>query len=446
MKKGSMFSTRDIAAIIWPIIIEQLLMVFMGMADTFMVSSAGDEAVSGISLVDSINVLIIQLFSALATGGAVVVAQYLGKRDNESAEEAAKQLIWMSSLISAGFSALSLAANRPLLLLIFGSIEQSVMTNCRVYFYVTAISFPFLAIYNSGAAIFRATGNSRISMAVSIISNLFNIAGNALLIYGFDMGVLGAALSTLLSRILSAVIMMLYIKRPDQPVTVNGLLKVRFNGAMIKRILSIGIPNGLEGGMFQGGKLIVQSMISTLGTPAITANSICNIIANITNVPGNAVCFAMTSVVGKCVGADEYDEAVYYTKKMSGMTYAMMAVFNAAVFIFAAPLTQLFDISAEAIAISIPVLRQYTVATVVFWVPSFSIPYAMRAAGDARFTMIVSILSMFILRVGFSYVLTAIVPLGIMGIWIAMEIDWVGRSISYIIRFIQGGWKKKKVV
>ncbi|MDD6312414.1 MAG: MATE family efflux transporter, partial [Firmicutes bacterium] len=253
MKKGSMFSTRDIAAIIWPIIIEQLLMVFMGMADTFMVSSAGDEAVSGISLVDSINVLIIQLFSALATGGAVVVAQYLGKRDNESAEEAAKQLIWMSSLISAGFSALSLAANRPLLLLIFGSIEQSVMTNCRIYFYVTAISFPFLAIYNSGAAIFRATGNSRISMAVSIISNLFNIAGNALLIYGFDMGVLGAALSTLLSRILSAVIMMLYIKRPDQPVTVNGLLKVRFNGAMIKRILSIGIPNGLEGGMFQGG-------------------------------------------------------------------------------------------------------------------------------------------------------------------------------------------------
>lgn len=443
-ERAPLFSSAALRKLIIPLVVEQFLAMTIGMADTIMVTSVGEHAVSGVSLVDNISTLLINVFSALATGGAVVAAQYLGSRDEENACSAAKQLFYAIGALSAATMAVCLLFREPILRLVFGHLEDNVMEAAMTYFLLTAISYPLLAIYNAGAALFRAMGNSKVSMLASFLMNIVNIGLNAILIYGADIGVAGAGFGTLFSRLAGAVLMTWLICQHGHRIHIDHLLHFEFRGQLVKKILRIGVPNGLENGMFQIGKLLVLGLVTPLGTSATAANAIANSVAGVVNVPGNAISLSLITVVGQCMGAGDSKQAVGYTKKLMAIVYLAMGTLSVLLFFFAAPVVGLFGLTAAAAAIAVEVLRWCAVFDLIFWPMSFSLPNALRASGDAKFTMIVSMCSMWVFRIGFSFLLVP--QIGLLGVWVAMFIDWIVRAVVFLIRFLSGRWKTKKVI
>ena len=443
-ERAPLFSADALWRLIIPLVIEQFLAMTIGMADTIMVTSVGEHAVSGVSLVDNISTLLINVFSALATGGAVVAAQYLGSRDVENACSAAKQLFYAIGALSAATMAVCLLFREPILRLVFGQLEDNVMEAAMTYFLLTAISYPLLAIYNAGAALFRAMGNSKVSMLASLLMNIVNIGLNAILIYGADIGVAGAGFGTLFSRLAGAVLMTWLICQHGHRIHIDHLLHFEFRGQLVKKILRIGVPNGLENGMFQIGKLLVLGLVTPLGTSATAANAIANSVAGVVNVPGNAISLSLITVVGQCMGAGDSKQAVRYTRKLMIIVYLAMGSLSVLLFFFATPVVGLFGLTPGAAVMAIQVLRWCAVFDLIFWPMSFSLPNTLRASGDAKFTMIVSMCSMWIFRIGFSYLLVP--QIGLLGVWVAMFIDWIVRAVVFLIRFLSGRWKTKTVI
>lgn len=440
-----MFSKKDLQRLIIPLIIEQFLAITIGMADTVMVSSCGEAAVSGVSLVDAINILLINIFSALATGGAIVSSQYIGREEPHKACEAAKQLVLAVLGLSLIVGAVCVFGGGQILSLIYRTIEPEVMDNAKIYFLLTAMSYPFIALYNAGAALFRAMGNSRISMVTSIFMNCINIAGNALFIFGFGMGAAGAALATLISRIIGAIFILALLRRPVNIIHIDSYLRLGFHPTMVKNILEIGIPNGMENGMFQLGKIIVQGMVASYGTSSIAANAICNSIAGFAIIPGSAIGLAMLTVVGQCVGARRYDEAKRYIFKLTGLAYLMMIVLNILILLVRDPIIGLFNLSAEAAGMASQIMFWHSIFTATLWPAAFTMPNGLRAANDVKFTMVVSVLSMWICRICMSYVLGTLLGLGVLGTWFAMFLDWVFRILFFAMRLHSNKWQHKSI-
>lgn len=443
-ERAPLFSADALRRLIIPLVVEQFLAMTIGMADTIMVTSVGEHAVSGVSLVDNISTLLINVFSALATGGAVVAAQYLGSRDEENACSAAKQLFYAIATLSVATMAVCLLFREPILRLVFGHLDDNVMEAAMTYFLLTAISYPLLAIYNAGAALFRAMGNSKVSMLASLLMNIVNIGLNAILIYGVGIGVAGAGFGTLFSRLAGAVLMTWLICQSGHRIHIDHLLHFEFRGQLVKKILRIGVPNGLENGMFQIGKLLVLGLVTPLGTSATAANAIANSVAGVVNVPGNAISLSLITVVGQCMGAGDSKQAVHYTRKLMIIVYLAMGSLSVLLFFCAAPVVGLFGLTPGAAVMAIQVLRWCAVFDLIFWPMSFSLPNALRASGDAKFTMIVSMCSMWIFRIGFSYLLVP--QIGLLGVWVAMFIDWIVRAVVFLIRFLSGRWKTKTVI
>lgn len=442
-----MFSARDLSRLILPLVVEQILLVTVGMADTMMVSTVGEAAISAISLVDSINLLLINVFSALGTGGAIVTAQYLGREDDEKASQAAKQLLYVILAASTAVMAVCLAANRPILRALFGAVEPEVMEGSRVYFYITALSYPFIGIYNGGAAVFRAMGNSKVSMLCSALMNLINIGGNAIFIYGMGAGVEGAAVATLLSRAAAALVILWLLCKGRGRVQLNRLLKPEYDREMVRGILRVGVPGGLENGMFQVGKILVQGLVASFGTAVIAANALANNIVVIPHVSGNAVGLAMVTVVGQCVGAGEFGQAGKYMRNLTGLVYLTMGSLEVFLGLTAEFWVSIFRLPAETSAITVELIRSFVIFAIPFWPASFALPNGLRAAGDVRFTMLVSSVSMWIFRIGFSFFLCSpAVGMGIMGVWVAMYIDWIARCAAFVWRFLSGRWKGRQVI
>ncbi len=429
-----------------PLVIEQFLALLIGMADTVMVSNISESAVSAISLVDSINVLLIQLFSAMATGGAVVAAQYLGRRDKLSACKAAKQLLYVSMTLSAVLAAVAIVFADPILRMCFGGLNDSTIDYCATYFYLSALSYPALALYNGGAALLRAMSNSKASMYASFLMNVVNVSGNALLIYGFHMEVAGAGVASLASRMLGAVIMISMLLNHASPIHLIRPTSPEPDLPMIKRIFGQGIPNGLENSMFQIGKLLVAGIVSAFGESIIAANAVGNNIASMCNLPGTAIGLGMVAVVGQCVGAGDTKQARHYAKKLLGIVYLSLLVIDTFLFLFARQAAAIFSLSPQGLDAAEQVLRWYAVAAIIFWPASFTVPNALRAAGDARYTMGVSVFCMWVFRIGASYLLVYVFHLGLLGVWMAMFLDWVVRSAFFLIRFHGSKWLKKCVI
>ena len=432
-----LFSQDALKKLLWPLIIEQFLAVAMGMADTVMVASCGEAAVSGISLVDSICVLLIGLFTAMASGGAVVAAQYMGRGDKEMVGRASNQLFLAVGGVALLFMAISLIFNRGLLNLLYGNVEADVMSASRTYFYIVAVSFPFLGIYNGGAALFRAVGDSKVSMKVSLVANLMNIAGNALLIYGAKIGVAGAALSTLFSRILSAVMIVVLLMRSDE---ISMSKNWRVDTTILGKILYIGIPNGLENSIFHIGKILTTSLIAGFGMVATTANAVTGSIGSFQQIPANAIGVAMITVIGQCIGAGETDQALYYLKKMMKTAYACMILLGIPLILFSRPLCSIYHLSEATTDVTVILLIYNCVCCMLVHPLSFAQANALRAAGDVRFTMTVAIASMWLCRVGMAYILGRGAGLGVIGVWIAMTMDWVVRAFLFTNRVRTGKW------
>ncbi len=434
---ADMFSNLQLRRLIFPLVIEQILAVAMGMADTMMVASCGEAAVSGISIVDTISVLLIGLFGAMAAGGSVVTAQYIGRKDEKNAARAAGQLFLAVGGLSLVLMAVTLTFNQPLLRFLYGAIDRNVMSNARTYFYLSALSYPFLAFYNSAAALFRAVGNSRVSMQISLIANLFNIAGNALLIFVFQMGVAGAGLSTLFSRILSAVLILILLHR-------QSLLPVKFSlridRKMLNRILYIGVPNGLENSIFQLGKLLLSSLTASFGTVAIAANAVASTICGLEIIPANAIGIAMITVIGQCIGARELLQARRYMGKLLKTAYIWLLVLNLTLIPILKPICGLFHLSGETSSLAFTLMLYHSICCMIIHPLAFCLTNGLRAANDVRFTMTVSVCSMWICRIVLAYILSRHFGLGLMGIWIAMTIDWLVRAIFFSTRVLCGKW------
>ena len=440
-----LFTRQALVKLIWPLVIEQTLAITVGLADSLMVASVGEAAVSGVSLVDMISVLLINVFAAMATGGAVVVSQFIGARDMKMARRSTDQLVLVTAVLSLSITALVLVFRRSMLHLFFGKVEADVMNNCLTYVMITAPSYPFIALYNSAAAIFRSQGNSKLSMKVSLLMNGINLGGNAILIYLVGMGVAGVAIPTLVSRVVAAVVMMVLLCQKRNPVRMSPIRTIRPNFNLIRRILSIAVPSALENGMFQFGKIIVVSMISGFGTAQISANAMANNIANLSVLMGQAMSLAIVTVVGQCVGAQDLRQARSYALKLLGVGEAMMIFSSAVVMLLLSPLIHLYGASPETAEYIRKVVTINCAAAPVFWVCSFILPGALRAANDAKFTSIVAIFSMWVFRVGCSYLLGATMEWGVVGVWTAMILDWVVRDAFYVPRFLTGRWLKRAV-
>ena len=438
-----LFTNRQLVRLLWPLIIEQGLAVLVGMADTVMVSSVGEAAISGVSLVDMINNLIINIFAALATGGAVVTSQFLGAGRREDASRSAGGLVALSALLGTAVTAVCLVGRVALLRLFFGSIEADVMTEALLYFTITGLSYPFLALYNAGAAIFRSTGNSAVSMKVSVLMNLTNIAGNALCVYVLNMGTAGVAVPTLFSRALGAVIILyLAAAHHDNPARLTWDGVRHLQPRMARNILYIGIPSAMENSLFQLGRVLVVSMISLFGTVHISANAVANNLDSMGCIVGQAMGLAMITVVGRCVGAGDLDQAARYARKLLLWDYIVQGASNAAVLLLLPQLLGMYTLSADTWQLARLLVLIHAGSGIVLWPASFMLPNALRAASDVRFTMLVSIFSMVAWRLGFSYILCVQMGMGAVGVWIAMVVDWVFRVLCFVLRFVTGAWKK----
>lgn len=443
-----MFSNRMICSLLIPVVLEQLLNSIMGTADTMMVSNVGSAAISAVSLVDSINVLVIQAFSALAAGGAIICAQYIGQRNKEKANESARQVLFIITAISVAVSLICLVFQKPLLRLIFGSVEPAVMRASEIYFFYTALSFPFIAAYDSAASIFRAQDNTKGPMIISMISNVMNIAGNAVMIWGFHMGVAGAALSTLISRIFCAVVVIIQLrkKKEGQEIVVRDYFEIRPDWSMIRRILGLGIPSGIENSMFQLGKLAIQSTVSTLGTTAIAAQAMTNILENLNGIAAIGVGVGLMTIVGQCLGAGRKDEAVYYIKKLCVIAEVIIIISCLGVFALTKPITILGGMEKESADMCFHMVMWITIVKPLVWIMAFIPGYGLRAAGDVKFSMIVSCCTMWACRFCLCVFLIRVMGFGPMGVWIGMFADWTLRGIIFTWRFHSRKWLQHKVI
>ena len=442
-RPAPLFTNRQLIRLLWPLVIEQGLAVLVGMADTVMVSSAGEAAISGVSLVDMVNQLIFNIFAALATGGAVVTSQALGANDPDRAHDSAGQLVSLAAVLGAGVMAAALAFRAPLLRLLFGTVTDDVMAAALLYFFITALSYPFLALYNAGAAIFRSVGNSAVSMRVSVLVNLINVAGNALCIYALHMGVAGVAVPTFVSRAVGAVVILSLAAREDsQPLRLSRATVFQWRRPMVRDILHIGIPSALENSIFQLGRVLVVSMISLHGTVHITANAVANNLDSVGCIVGNAAGLAMITVVGRCVGAGDMGAATRYTKKLVGWDYLAQGLVQAVVIATLPWTLALYTLSAETFRLAWLLVVIHAGCAIVLWPAAFVLPNALRAANDVQYTMVTSIASMMVWRLGFSYILCVRMGWGAVGVWVAMVVDWVCRVACFVGRFASHKWEE----
>lgn len=441
-----LFDNKALLTLIIPLMIEQLLAILVGLADSVMVASVGEAAVSGVSLVDQVMVLVIQLFAALANGGAVVTGQYLGQCNEKKACESAMQIVWFITICSVGVMALLYLGKYWILHGVFGKIEADVMGYADVYLTIVAASVPFVALYNCGAAIFRTMGNSSVSMRVSVIMNAINVCGNAVLIYGFHRGAEGVAIPTLVSRAVAGILITILLLNEKYTVHIEKTLRYRMDGTMICRILGIGVPNGLENSMFQLGKIIVLSLVSSFGTYAIAANAVGNTITLFSLLPGMSISMAITTVISRCVGANDYEQVKYYNRKLILITHVGMLLSVGLVFLLLPWIVQLYHLSPVTAKITKEIIYFHGICTIFFWPASFSLASTFRAAGDARVCMLISIFSMWVFRIIFSFILGKTLGWGVFGVWVAMIIDWLFRGICFYIRYRSGKWKKRAVV
>lgn len=437
-----LFSRNDLVRLIIPLIVDQFLQVAVGLSDSIMVARVGEAAVSGVSLVDTVMLLIINIFTALATGGAVIAGQYLGRKDPKTGCEATAQLFNFTFLFSIFIMILGYLGQNVILYHVFGKIEPEVMKDSRTYLLIVLSSIPMIAMYNAGAAIFRAMGNSNIAMKTSLLMNSINVFGNALLIFGFHRGVEGVAIPTVVSRGVACVMILILLNNQKHELHILHPYPFKIKWNVLKKILYIGIPNGLENSMFQLGKIAVLSLVSGLGTASLAANAVGNNIANFAILPGMSFGFALLTVCAQCVGAGDFEQVKYYTKHMMRVEYLCLIASNLIVILALPFILSVYNLSDEAAQYANDIILYHAACVVTIWPLSFTLPNTLRAAADVKVTMVLSIISMWVFRFGFSYLLTMVFHMGIFGVWVAMTIDWLVRGIFFVCRYRSGRWQK----
>jgi len=429
-----LFSRKGLFHLLWPLVVEQLLLVIVGVVSVFMVAYVGEATVSGVALVDSVNYLFIQVLFAFTAGGTVVCAQFIGARNRANASTCAAQLILMSVVVMLVVAIVFELGGKQLLALLFGSVGDDVMAEAVVYMRFTVASFPFMALFYAASSVFRAKGETRLSMLAALFMNTLSIAGNAVCIFGFHMGVVGVALPTLVARVVAGLGMIWVLQRADNEIRITSLEQFRFNREIVGKIFSIGAPNAVESGLFNFGKVLLQSLVATLGTASIAAYAVASSLVTFLYLPGNALGAGLLTIVGQCYGAREHAQAKGYTKKLLALNYVMAAAIAAVLGGGAVFWVGCYGLSPEASDLAVQLVVAHSIAMAI-WPPAFLLPYFFRAIGRARFTMMVAIITMAVFRVGLAYLFVAGLHLGVLWVWVAMFVDWAVRLVVYMVAF-----------
>lgn len=441
-----LYSNQKLLRMLTPLVIEQVLVMLVGMVDTVMVSDAGEAAVSGVALVDMVNYLIITVMAALTTGGAVLISQYLGSEQPEQAAFSAGQLVRVSGLFSLVIAAVCLVFRQSILRLFFGAVEPDVMETALTYFVITACSFPFLGLYEAGAALYRVLGRTSVTMYISLGMNLINIVGDYIGVQILHAGVAGVAVPTLLSRAFSAAVMTALAFRPGKPVCLQWSFILSRDKELIRRTLRIAVPGGVENGLFALGKVLVVSIVSNFGTTQIAANGVANSISQIAVMVVNAVNLAIVPVVGQCMGAGDCQQAEHYTKKLMGISYLSLLVLGLGVCLLLPWILPFYHLEADTLRLASILIVIHNLFALALHPTAFNLPNSLRAAGDVRYTMMVGVLSMIVFRLGGAFLLGVILHLGVLGVWVAMGLDWLARSAASVIRYRTKQWQNIRVI
>ena len=444
--EGYLYTNKALLALFIPLLIEYALEFFVGLADSIMVASLGEAAISGVSLVDFLIQLLIFFFSALATGGAVVAGQYLGDKQIDKAQNSATQLVWFSTILSIVLMIVVILLRQFLIGILFGQIEADVWHNADVYLYIVALSIPFIAIYNSGAAIFRTTNDASLPMKIMFICDVLNIIGNAFCIYYLGWDVRGVAIPTVISRVLAALLILYFAIDEDYKLHIKRTFKHKFDTEMLKKVLQVGIPYGVENGLFQLGRVLVLSLVSTFGTMAIAANSVGYAIGIFSVLPGFAINLGLTAVISNCVGANDYNQARYYNKKCLILVFISHIIINVVIFSILPLVLGIYNLSAQTAQMTTEMVIWHGIFAIIIWPLSFTIPATFRGAGDSKSVMYISLAVMFTCRIALSYVIADWMGIGVFGTWIAMFIDWYVRAGIYIYRYFSNKWTEYRVV
>lgn len=441
-----MFSNKQLKDMILPLVMEQFLLILVGLADTVVVSYAGEAAVSGVALVNSFNTIFIYLFTALASGGAVMVSQYIiGRKDMKMASRSASQLLMAATVFAVVISIPILIWKVPLLSFLFGKVEPDVMDACRTYLRISVYSFPALGIYNAGTALYRSIGKTSVTMKISIVSNVLNVAGNIIGVFLLHAGVAGVAYPSLIVRTFSAAVITVLCFR-EKEVRYMGQWIFAWNRDLLKRMLSIAIPNGVESGIFQFVKVALSSVIAMFGTYQIAANGNAQSIWNVAALISSSMGPVFITVIGQCMGASDTDQAEYYFRKLLKITVGISIAWNGLVFILTSFVIKIFAISQQTGQMVLYLVLIHNIANGVIFPFADPLGKGLRAAGDAMFTMGISLFTTIGVRLILSILLGIVLDLGVIGIALAMCLDWTVRGVIFWIRFRQGKWKTYRVI
>lgn len=442
--KEKLYSNKNLLYLFIPLVIEQGLEYLVGFADSLMVAKVGEAAVSGVSLVDFVMALLISIFTALATGGGAITGQYLGSKKDNEANQSALQMMKVTFYLSIVITLIIFVFKNSILHLLFGSISSDVYHHAMTYLNVVVLSIPFLAIYNGGAAIFRTMNNSKLPMQIMLVMNIVNVIGNALCVFILKMGVEGIAIPTLVSRVGAALLILYFSKKTT--IHLSQLMNIKINRNMIEKILNIGIPFGIENSMFYLGRLIVLSIVSLFGTASIAANSAGGTLVMFQVLPGTAINLGLTSIISHCIGANDYDQAKYYTKKINRWMHISFIISTVIILLLMPLIMSFYNLSSRATSYVWQIIILHGIMMTLIWPYGYMLPVIFRSSGDAKFPMIVSIISMVICRILFSYILAVIFNMGMMGTWYAMFLDWIVKAIIYTYHYIKGKWMNYQVV
>ena len=442
--KEKLYSNKNLLYLFIPLVIEQGLEYLVGFADSLMVAKVGEAAVSGVSLVDFVMALLISIFTALATGGGAITGQYLGSKKDNEANQSALQMMKVTFYLSIVITLIIFVFKNSILHLLFGSISSDVYHHAMKSLNVVVLSIPFLAIYNGGAAIFRTMNNSKLPMQIMLAMNIVNVIGNALCVFILKMGVEGIAIPTLVSRVGAALLILYFSKKTT--IHLSQLMNIKINRNMIEKILNIGIPFGIENSMFYLGRLIVLSIVSLFGTASIAANSVGGTLVMFQVLPGTAINLGLTSIISRCIGANDYDQAKYYTKKINRWMHISFIISTVIILLLMPLIMSFYNLSSRATSYVWQIIILHGIMMTLIWPYGYMLPIIFRSSGDAKFPMIVSIISMVICRILFSYILAVIFNMGMMGTWYAMFLDWIVKAIIYTYHYIKGKWMNYQVV
>lgn len=445
-QQTSLFSNKSLKTMIIPLFLEQLLIMLVGMADTLVVSYAGEAAVSGVSLVNQFNTIFIYLFTALVSGGAVVISQYIGRKAKDDAGESASQLLSFSTVFSILVAVVVLLGNERMLRLMFGKVEDSVMRSCITYLRISAYSYPALAVYNSGAALFRSIGKTSVTMYLSVASNIINVIGNLLGVFVLHAGVAGVAYPSLIARTFSAVVITVLCFQRKNAVSYRCKWIFRWNGEFMKQILKIAIPNGMENGVFQLVKVALSSIVALFGTYQIAANGVAKSIWSLAALAGVAMGPVFITVIGQCMGNGDTKAADDYFKKLTRITVLLSSAWNLLIFLLTPLFMRFYALEAETKRLVILLVLIHNLFNAIAYPFSGALSNGLRAAGDVKFTMYVSVISTLAVRLLLSWLLGIVLQMGVIGIAVAMVCDWIIRAVIFFWRQKSGKWKIFRVI